>query len=139
MILSDFVTWHESIQTEMVHVNELLREDLGDEPEKLIADLEAVEVWGARVGTLLAMANSWLDRAKMALLPPRTSEKTENDRRVGMDAAVAPIRMVRDVLESLSSAIDTRISLGQSILKYYGQTADHSALSSILPKNTRII
>lgn len=124
-ILQQFNNWFETVKDEITHVTGILSESLSTEPEKLIADLEAVEVWGHRFGALLAMSNSWLDKAKFFLMPSREEGKTEGDRKAEIDSTISPIRVVRDTLESVNDAIKTRISLGQSILKYYSQTAEH--------------
>lgn len=118
MIMDEFLLWSEIVKPEIEHVSKILSEKLSDEPEELIDALNTVEVWNSRVGSLHAQADSWLDRAKFHLMPSRAEGKLEADRKAELDNEVAPIRLLRDTLESLSDAIRTRITLGQSLLSY---------------------
>lgn len=124
MILEEFVDWESGKGREIRHVQELLMEPVAGEPEELIKDLQEIEAWNGRIGSLLAEANSWLDRSKMALKPDRETG-TEFDRRIALDAATYPVRVVRDTLENLMDAIKQRLIMGESILSYAKQFADH--------------
>jgi len=121
VIQEEFIKFESSINSEIQAVGELLSESMSDDPEGLISDLKTIESWNGRIGSLLAEANSFLDRSKMALKPARSDENTEFDRKCLLDGQTAPMRLLRDKLDSLSDAIKTRISLGQSILRYSTQ------------------
>lgn len=106
---------------EFEFVSNLLKAPISDEPENLIKDLEAIEVWNARMQFLLAEANSMLDIKSFEALPAKEG-KSELDRKLQLESHVAFLRMERDKIEGLVDAIKTRITLGQSILKYYSST-----------------
>ena len=117
MIIDDFIEWEKTINKEVGIVNSLLTRKLSDEPEELIHDLKVIESYNARIGVFQAYADSFLDRAAQVFLPSR-DYGTEMSRKIWLDDRLSPIRMVRDKLEALSDAIKTRITLGQSFLKY---------------------
>lgn len=104
---------------EFQHVALLLQEPLSDEPELLIKDLEAIEVWNSRMQFLLAETNSILNKESMAALP---DTGTELERKTAQKAIISNTQEERDKIEGLCEAIKTRITLGQSILKYYSST-----------------
>ena len=105
--------------TEFHHVAALLQEPLSDEPEALIKDLEAIEVWNARMQFLLAEANSHLSHETFVNLP---TDGTEFSRKTALKAMTAQEEEERDKLEAICDSIKTRITLGQSFLKYYSTT-----------------
>jgi len=109
------------VTEEFEFVSNLLKAPISDEPENLIKDLEAIEVWNARMQFLLAEANSMLDIKSFEALPAKEG-KSELDRKLQLESHVAFLRMERDKIEGLVDAIKTRITLGQSILKYYSST-----------------
>jgi len=117
---SEFVLWVNQNQEEVDHVRGLLREPLSDEPENLIDDIKNAEAWYARMGCLLAVANSWLDRGKKVYLPDKEG-RTENDRKIIVDDAISDIRLHRDHIEVLMDSIKQRLILGESILSYSKQ------------------
>lgn len=127
MIMESFADWHNSISEEIDSVSKLMAKPLEDEPETLIQDLISIEAWNARVGFMLAEANSWLDRVKLEARPPKEAG-IEFDRRLILDSAVSPVRLVRDRLESLRESIKQRLSIGQSILKL--EVSMHSQVSA---------
>lgn len=111
------------ITPEVVMIKQLLDKRLTDEPSQLINDLENIEAWNGRAGYLLAQANSWLDQMKAEHIPSKEG-RTEFDRKIILDAKIAPVRLVRDKLDSLCNAIKTRITLGQSLLAYMRQSLE---------------
>jgi len=127
-ILEDFLAWEAENEATITLVQDLLSEALSGEPERLIKDLTIIESWGSRIGELLAEANSYLDRSKMTLKPSRSDENTELDRKCLLDGIVAPVRLVRDRLEIVHDAIKTRITLGQSLLKFHTQMREPRVL-----------
>lgn len=106
-------------QEDIDHVSLLLREPLSDEPENLIRDLEAIEVWNARIQFLLAECNSLLNKESLHGLP---DSGTELERKTAQKAFISDRQEERDKIEGLCEAIKTRITLGQSILRYYSST-----------------
>ena len=120
-MIQEFISFHENIKEELDHVMGFMGEPMNDDPQTLMKNLFDCEAWYARMGSLLAEANSYLDRASLYYLPQREDGKTELDRTTRLEADVANVRQVRDVLESLCEAIKQRISLGQSVLSYARQ------------------
>jgi len=116
-MLDEYTKWLETVQRDLDKSFILFSAPLSDEPEQLIRDITRIESWGARIGELLAESNGWLDRASLYYLPTKEG-KTEFDRKIILENAVVPMRMVRDKLESVADAVKTRITLGQSILRY---------------------
>lgn len=104
---------------EFNHVSLLLQEPLSDEPESLIKDLEAIEVWNSRMQFLLAEINSILSKESMAALP---DNGTELERKTAQKAIISNTQENRDKIQAIVDAISTRITLGQSLLKYYSST-----------------
>ena len=119
MILEEFVIWQKSIEEEIKHISSLLSQLLSDEPMTLIGDLTSIEVWNARCQNLLAQANSWLDRCRFSLMPQKEEGKSEADRKAEVDNAIAPVRLMRDTLESFCDAIKQRLILGESVLSFH--------------------
>jgi len=104
---------------EFNHVSLLMQEPLPDEPEALILALENIEVWNSRMQFLLAKANSDVTFANFSGLP---KSGTELERKTEQKSYAAEFQEVKDKIEGLCEAIKTRITLGQSILKYYSTT-----------------
>lgn len=118
--LEEFVNWELDIRDEVNVIKELLSDNLSDEPEKLIKDLSAIEVWNARAGFLLAEANSFLDKARPFYMPDREGN-TEADRKAIADREMADIRKFRDFMEVIQESIKSRLMLGMSVLGYMRQ------------------
>jgi hypothetical protein len=104
---------------EFNHVSLLMQEPLPDEPEALILALENIEVWNSRMQFLLAAANFEVSTESFEALP---ESGTELERKTAMACTIAEVKEERDKIEGLCEAIKTRITLGQSILKYYSTT-----------------
>lgn len=117
-VLPEFVDWNDKVKHEIKQVYDLLKESLSDEPAALINDLTEIECWNSRMGTLLAQANSWLDRYTLIVMPTKEG-RTEADRKAFVDSEVSPIRLVRDTLESLCESIKQRLILGESVLSFH--------------------
>lgn len=124
-MLQEFVDWNQKIQVDLIEVSKLLAEPLSDAPEQLIRDLRDVEVWNGRVGSLLAQADSWLDRYSHFVMPSKEN-RTEMDRKALLESETSPIRVVRDTILHFQESIKTRITLGQSILRYEAQFIERS-------------
>jgi hypothetical protein len=131
VILGDFLEWHDGIKTQIGTVTALMVKPLSDEPELMIKQLELIEGWNSRVCFLLADANGYLDRASLELRPPKSEDASEGDRKATLEAAVSPIRVVRDKLESLTSCIKQKLILGESILAYHRQFNEHKEREAI--------
>ena len=123
-VMEEFKIWHDASKADIKHVIRLLEDNLSDEPEALIADLESIEGWNSRCGLLLAMAESWLDRAKWDLMPSREEDLTVFEKESKLDSLVAPIRLVRDTLQSLLDSIKQRLILGESVLSFQKQFSE---------------
>lgn len=109
----DFV---ESHKTEITQVQAMLSSPMSDNPTELNAQLRAIEAQYARMVTIRAFADSFLDLKSYELLPGRDLG-TELDRKSKLEALVAPQRRFRDVLVGVCRAIEQRVSLGQSLIK----------------------
>lgn len=133
-IIEQFVEWEKDHRHPIEHVQSLLGDRLSGEPEELIRDLQDAEAWSARIGELLANANSWLDGSKQALKLPREAG-SESDRKIELDSLVAPIRLVRDRLESLEGCLKQRLILGMSLLSYHRQFKEHRVREESLQGN----
>lgn len=118
MIFQEFKDWSDKILPEVEEVSKLLQTPMSDEPELLIRDLTKAEVWLGRFHALLAQANAYLDRYSFEAMPPK-GERTEKDREVLLDSETSPIRLVRDTIEGYTESIKTRLSMGQSLLRYH--------------------
>lgn len=118
MSLSKFSEWVESKSAEINHVSELLRDPLPDDPEELIHSLTAVESWNGRMQFLLADANTWLSTLSFEFMPEKRN-KIEFERKLELNAAIAIVKQRKDKMESICDAIKTRITLGQSLIRYY--------------------
>lgn len=104
---------------EFEHVSQLMREPLPDEPEALILALENIEVWNSRMQFLLAEMNSTLSQESFTKLP---LSGTELERKTSLKAMTSVTQENRDKIEGLCESIKTRITLGQSILRYFSVT-----------------
>lgn len=94
--------------------------EIGDQEELIIKQLVSTEAHYARVGTLLAEANSYLDQMTHSFItrPEIVSNyKTVREREIATDGALSDVREMRDKIEALLRAIELRVNLGQSILK----------------------
>lgn len=132
MILDDFIAWHTKIAPEIQDVMSLMGTKLDKEPEGLINDLMVIETWNCRFGELLAEANGFLDRAKGELMPDKEMG-TEMVRKASLDAQVAPLRVVRDKLESICDCIKQRLIMGESILSFHKQFPDRKPREALAP------
>lgn len=135
--IEDYESWLKSIKSDLDHVYSLLQLKLSDEPEKLVFDLESVEIWYSRMGYLLAEANDYLDRASNEFLPERTTSLGDTipafDRKIQLDGKIAIIRKYRDQIENLSDSIKQRLILGMSILSYQRQFKEQRSKNSDSP------
>ena len=106
------------VRPEIEFVEKLLRHQLSEEPEALVSDLRKAEVWYARLQTVLAFAETYLDLAEKEKLPSKEN-LTEMEREKVLAFRVAEERLLRDRLVNLLEALKTRILLGQTILNYH--------------------
>lgn len=123
--VEQFHEWRESINPELRLVEKLLAQEISDEPEKLIGDLRTIEAHNGRIGFILAQAESHLDTCQFFLMPGKEGV-TEFERKITLECEVSDMRKWRNRIESISDAIKTRITLGQSILKYMSQFIEPS-------------
>lgn len=111
---------------EFQHVSKMMQEPLSDEPQLLISQLSDIEAWNSRMQSLLSDANTDLDLKSFETLPVKDANQTDFDRKIIHTSRISGSKMVRDKIEGLCEAIKTRITLGQSILKYYSTTQNIS-------------
>lgn len=118
MSLANFRNWEESHRGELGEVFEMLHQSLSDEPELLVGQLSDIEAWNARVQYLLAEANSWLDNMHKLELPSK-DDRSEMERKILLASAVSEPKQIRDKIAALCDSIKTRITLGQSMMRYH--------------------
>lgn len=128
-MIEQYTEWLNHVKSDLERSFAIFAIQLSDEPEQLIKDITKIEAWGGRIGELLAEANGWVDRASLYYLPSKEG-KTEFDRKIILENAVAPMRTVRDKIESVADCIKTRITLGQSILRYKTMFVERSNFSA---------
>jgi hypothetical protein len=112
-----FAAWIEDVKVEVEKVQEILTERLSDNPHTLYEQLSKAEAWHGRMTSILADANAYLDRAEFRALLPRSEKITDTDRKTHQANAVVNERRIRDIIEGLCKAIDTRLMLGMSLRK----------------------
>ena len=115
--LPGFDSWLDDNLVEIEQVYIIMAEALSDNPAILSEQLSRVESWNARVNYLLAESSAFLDLAERVALSGRNDDFTDLDRRVNLRATVVQERRLRDMLQSLSKSIETRLILGMSLLK----------------------
>lgn len=115
-----FVEWFETEEAQIARVAALLSEELSDNPGRLTEQLVKAEAWYARMTSILAWANSYLDAAERRELLARDKEITDLDRQIRLADAVKDERRVRDVLDGMVGAIKNRLILGMSLMKAQG-------------------
>lgn len=135
-VMEEFVEWNTGIMPDFKHLGRILQQRLSDDPEQLMGDLQDTEAWNSRCQALLAQANSWLDRATHHLMPEKGS-RTDFERKAELESKVAPIRLVRDVLEGFCDSLKQRLILGSSLLAYHRQFAERKADPRFEPKGIR--
>ncbi|MFH2068852.1 MAG: hypothetical protein ABII89_05250 [Candidatus Omnitrophota bacterium] len=96
----------------------MFRRQLSEEPEGLVGDLRKAEVWYARLQTIMALSETYLDLAENARMPSK-EKLTEMEREKLLTSRVASERFLRDRVAGLLEALKTRILLGQTLLNYY--------------------
>ena len=124
----EFITWFESCEPEIVRVSDLLAVELSDNPSELQKQLVQIEAWNARMTSMLAWANSFLDGSERANLLARSKEVTDLDREKYLADAVKDERRSRDILEGIVGSIKNRLILGMAIMK--AQSGERSTTSS---------
>lgn len=137
-VMDEFVEWNHGINDDFRHIGLILQQRLSDEPEELIGDLQDAEAWNSRCQALLAQANSWLDRATHHLMTEKGS-RTDFERKAELGASIAPIRLVRDVLEGFCEALKQRLILGSSLVGYHRQFVERKASQGYEPAGIRSI
>lgn len=136
-IYKDFIGWEATVRPEIEHVQKMLSRKLSDEPVELISDINEVEVWSSRMGSLLAQADSFLDRYTLIAMPPREG-RTEADRKALVDSETAPIRVMRDTLESICEHIKQKLIWAESVLAFHRSQFPERKPGTPMPETARI-
>jgi hypothetical protein len=116
----EFEKFKKKIGPYLSETEKILGTALSDEPEELISDMKTIEAKNSYIGRLLAQAESYLDKATVVYMPDKEG-LTEMERKAVLNADVSDYRKWRDRIESILKSIDTRLSVGQSILRYISQ------------------
>jgi len=113
-----FTDWKNQNAKYLGQVKGLLSAELPDMEEPLISHLRSIEMHYARVGCLLAEANSFLDNDINTFYEQIKAETlTVPERKAKCDAYVSGVRETRDKIKALLESIELRVNLGQSLLK----------------------
>jgi len=102
-------------------IQAVLSKSLSDDPMIMYSQVREAESKLGTIKSILAFANSYLDvgeNAALGLLHDRSGSYTDLDRRTAVAAAVARQRRFRDVCLGIMESIETRVSLGQSGLRF---------------------
>lgn len=114
-VMYRFSLWENTVSGEIDEISGILSNSLSDEPSFLIQQICEAEKHYARMGYLLSECQGFMESGAMEFLPD--SSLKEMDRKTLLQAKLSPIRVLKDHLKVLCDAIETRISLGQSILR----------------------
>jgi len=126
--LAEFADWFGEIADEIDAVQGLLSERLSDDAVILTEQMSSIEAWHARMNTLLADANSYLDLAQHRELMTIDRELTVLERETILNAKVVTERRVRNILLGLSESIRNRMILGMSSRKQSAGERSHHAI-----------
>jgi len=113
-----FGLFRKKVKPEIDSVETMFRRQLSEEPEGLVGDLRKAETWYARLQTIMALSETYLDLAENARMPSK-EKLTEMEREKLLTSRVASERFLRDRVAGLLEALKTRILLGQTLLNYY--------------------
>lgn len=94
---------------------------LDDDPMQMDLQLREAEAHLGTMKSVVSWADSYLDVAEhlaLGKMPERSSGWTDLDRTTALAAAVARERRFRDVVLGIVESIQTRISYGQSRLRF---------------------
>ena len=112
-----FADWKNFVETETAEPSFLLKSMLPDAPSELELELRKIEPWYGRLTTLLAQANSHLDKAEYDAASGRADSETMLDKKIRVKAATSEQRELRDKVKGIVDAIDNRLRLGMSLMK----------------------
>jgi hypothetical protein len=104
-------------QSYLGSVRKILTVPLPEPEEELMRQLRSIEAHHAKIGMILAEANAQLDVAVATYYEHASSDKTLGEKKFECDGVVSPVRSFRDKIEALRASVETRITLGQSILR----------------------
>jgi len=102
-------------------VQEILSKALADDPVIMDEQLRSVESKLGIMRSIESWADSYLDMAEhlsLSKMPGRSTDYTDLDRSSSLAAAVVRERRFRDVVKGIRESIETRISYGQSRLRF---------------------
>lgn len=118
-----FDSWLTRHAAEGEEVDGLLALCLPDEPTDLINAVRIVEGFYGRCLFLTTEADAFLDEAQAQELDTiirSCSEKLPSyEKEIRVNAAVSPVRQLRDAWKSRAEAIRTRVGIAQSLLEYH--------------------
>lgn len=103
------------------YVQGVLAKALNDDPQIMDMQLREAESRLGAMRSIEAWADSYLDVAEhlaLGKMPERSSGWTDLDRSSALAAAVARERRFRNVIRGIVESIQTRISYGQSRLRF---------------------
>ena len=121
LTLSALESWLEENIIEIEKIYEILSDKLSDNPVTLNDQLATAEAWHARMTSLLADSNTFLDLKERAEMPGREEKLTDLDRKVTLAAKVAQERRLRDKLDGICQSINLRLMLGMGMMKRMAQ------------------
>ena len=112
-----FEDWEKAHTDEVGEMKKVLSEPLSDDGEILWGQLRDIEKFYGRCQFLLAVADAYLDIAEAERIP-KSKVMTSLEKQVDIKASCVPERTFRDYVKGILSAIEKRLSLGQSRMRY---------------------
>lgn len=95
------------------------KKQLSDNPDSLLEQLRAIDSYHTRLQFILSEADYYYNKAKLERLPPKEEGMTQIDRECSLSANTAKEKQMRNLVEDMCRALRDKISLGQSMLKYF--------------------
>lgn len=102
-------------------VQSILAESLDDDPIVMERQIREAEAYLGKMKSIESWGDSYLDMAehqKLLEIGSRSKDFSDLDRSTALAAAVARERRFRDVVRGIVESIETRISYGQSRLRW---------------------
>jgi len=112
-----FLAFAKAVNKEMASIWQCLNHPLCDAVEEMKRQMRQIDGYKARIVFLLAEAKHYLANACVAKKPPKSPELTDLDRKALLDARTGNEKRLVQVLEGTLEVIQSRICMGQTILK----------------------
>lgn len=121
---------NEDMKKEISTVLNFLRVPLSSSPVAVEEAGSEAESWYGRMTAIEAIAISELEKAKLLRLPVKSSDKTEFDRKIELEALVWEEERFKNLAHGAVKALELRVNYCQSLLKIYGKEAQRTPFST---------